>query len=259
MRTAFASWLLSSRRPSCARPAGWRSPSRPTRRRGAWTSPSAASRSRRTSGRSSVKKPVLDPMRSASGTHRHARLAARSAAGRARRSSASRRPLVQLRERQRPRLLEQLRRDQAGRSVEDGHDRPSRDRVGAGRRRARRADDRERLGDAGRQGAAARAHAVRLPRRRDDADDRSHRDADRRSTSAWSSPTTRKACSACASRGSSSSRRTSRRSSPTSPAARPTVPEMDNTGVTGEYLSSEGQEGRRRLGHARPLDDAHRH
>jgi hypothetical protein len=56
---------------------------------------------------------------------------------------------------------------------------------------------------------------------RHDADDRSRRDADGRAPSAWSSPTRRTACSACASRVSSNSRRTSRWSSPTSPAARP--------------------------------------
>ena len=57
-----------------------------------------------------LKKPVLDPIRSAERHPRHARLAARPAPGRARRPSTSRRPVVQLRERERPRLLEQLRR-----------------------------------------------------------------------------------------------------------------------------------------------------
>ena len=205
-----------------------------------------------------VKKPVLDPIRSASGTPGHPRVAAQPASGRARRSSASRRPLVQLRERQRHRLLEQLRRDQAAGRAEDGHHRASAHRLGEIGRRSGRAGDGERLGAAGRQDLDARAHPVHLlaataPPGRSSASPRS-----RRSTNAWSSPTRRTGCSACASRGRSSSRRPSRWCSTDIAGRKTEVPAMDNAGVTGEYHQQRREEGRRRLGDARPLDDARR-
>ena len=37
------------------------------------------------------------------------------------------------------------------------------------------------------------------------------------------------------------------------------VPVLDNTGVTGKYVSSEGKAGRRGLEHARQVDAARRH
>ena len=58
---------------------------------------------------------------------RHPRLSPRSTAGRTRRSSASRRSVVQLRQRQRVRLLEQFQRHQARRRPENGQRDSSRD------------------------------------------------------------------------------------------------------------------------------------
>ena len=73
------------------------------------------------------------------------------------------------------------------------------------------------------------------------------------------SPTTRKACSACASAAPSRIRPRRAASSSTPPARSPRRDALDPTGVTGVYTSSEGKIGRQGLGHARQVDDARRH
>ena len=145
-----------------------------------------------------LKKPVLYPLRPATGRG-DAGLSARAAAGRARRPSPSRRALVQLRRRERPRLLEQLRRHPR-RAGAARWARSSTARRKAKSGAARASSRAEGLGHARRQAPAARGHDFRLPRHgarraRSIASRRSPR-----SISEVSSPTTRKACSACASR-----------------------------------------------------------
>ena len=112
------------------------------------------------------------------GHARHARLSARDAAERARRSSPPRRAVAESRQRERAGLLEQLRRDSGRAGAEDGHDLPPPRRRSEGRRRSRGAGRRSRLGDAGRQDASPRADALRLPRHRRFTHHRSHDDPD---------------------------------------------------------------------------------
>ncbi len=82
-----------------------------------------------------------DPVSASHGERdgRDAWIPARSAQGRARGSPASRRALVELRRRQRPGLLEQLRRDPGRAGAQDGHHPPSAGRRGQERRRPGRA------------------------------------------------------------------------------------------------------------------------
>ncbi len=127
-----------------------------------------------------LKKPTLFPLRSANGT-----IVTRGYPLEPRKNERVDHPhhvglWLNSRRRQRPRLLEQLRRDQARPAAEDGHDPPSQDRRrGQGRQGQRDAGRRDRVGQARRQPAAEGAHRVRVPRRREVADDRSHDDADR--------------------------------------------------------------------------------
>ena len=134
---------------------------------------STASRSRRTSSERGAKsRPLSAAHRQGHG--RHARMAARAAAERARRPSPSHRPVVQLRRRERPRLLEQLRRDPGRPRPRMGtivHKRVIEASSGRDKGELERRDGLGRLeGHAAAQGE----HPLRLPRRRHQPDDRSH-------------------------------------------------------------------------------------
>ena len=141
-----------------------------------------------------LKKPVLYPLRSANGVVVTRGYPLEPRAGRARRPSASRRPLVQLRRRERPRLLEQLRRDPGGAGVEVRDDRASRPirstKSGAGEGVL---ETTEEWVTPGPEADPARGHEVRLPRVARRALDRAHHDAHGARRRGRRSTTTRKA------------------------------------------------------------------
>ena len=104
-----------------------------------------------------LKKPTLFPLRSANGTVVTRGFPLEPRKGERVDHPAPRRAVVEPRRRQRVRLLEQLRCDPRGPGAEDGDDRPPSGRRGEERRRCRRADGRDRVGEARRQSAAAGA------------------------------------------------------------------------------------------------------
>ena len=183
---------------------------------------------------------------------RHAgdtRVPARTQARRARRPSASCRALVQLRRRQRLRFLGSLIRNTNRAEGEGGHDRSQRDRAG-GKWAARgelavKADwvvpdgsvlihEQTRFVFAGGTGRRAVDRVTTWTARK----------------SAWCSATRKKARSAFVSRVRSSIRRKRPKSSSAPAARKETVPRLDNTGVTGRYLGSDGTTGEAVWGHA---------
>ena len=99
-----------------------------------------------------LKKPVLYPiLTAATGTPVTRGFPLEPATARALRSPAPRRPLVQPRRRQRPRLLEQLLRHPGRSRAEDGNHPAQASRRGQGRRGSRRARGRDGLGQLGRR------------------------------------------------------------------------------------------------------------
>ena len=183
-----------------------------------------------------------------------ARVSPRPQAGGARGSSSPHRPVVQLRRRERHRLLEQLRRRQARGAAEVRHHRAQGRHGRAQRRRQGRTRGRHGLGAGRRQGPRGPegAHPVRVPRRAGLAQRGPHHAPRRRSASAWRSPTTRKACWACASPASSKS---PRRGRSVHGRERP----RHQGGVNGQHRrewrlpDERGQDRRCRVGHARPV------
>ena len=126
---------------------------------------------------------------------------------------------------------------------EDGHHRAQgRDRA-TQRRGQGRARDRHGLGPARRHGRAARAHAVRVPRRGRLAERGPRSRACRRSPSGCRSPTTRRACSACGWPGALEMPSTKPDVFTDASGRATTVKVLDNTGVSGDYLTSEGKKG----------------
>ena len=100
--------------------------------------------------------------------------------------------------------------------------------------------------------------ALRLPRRRRCPHHRSDHDADGARPEGRLRRQQGRRARHARDAASSSSPPTSRRSSPTRPASATPVPVLDNTGVTGKYISSEGQGRGRGLEHARQVDAARR-